>query len=50
MKEEEMVLMNIRISKKRRKKLKLIATEKEVTITDLLIEFIDNLIAKDGKG
>ena len=44
--ENDKVLLNIRIDKEKRKKLKLIATEKESTITELIMEFIDNLIIK----
>jgi len=44
--ENDKVLLNIRIDKEKRKKLKLIAAEKESTITELIMEFIDNLIIK----
>jgi hypothetical protein len=45
---DEMALINFRVSRKQRKALKLIATEKEVTVTDLLIDYIDSLIKKHG--
>ena len=41
--EEEMVLLNIRISKATRKKLKLIAVQENTTITELLMEHINKL-------
>ena len=41
--DEEMVLINIRVNKKQRKALKLIAAEKEVTVTDLITGFIDKV-------
>ena len=47
--DEEMVLINIRVNKKQRKALKLIAAEKEVTVTDLITGFIDELIDKHDK-
>ena len=47
--ENDMALINFRVSKKQRKALKLIAAEKEVTVTDLITGFIDKLIDKHDK-
>ena len=48
-KNDEGVLINFRISKSKRKALKAIAVEKEVTITDMIMGFIDKVIEKSNK-